>query len=109
MAIKTGPFDATDHLRSDEAIAMFVDEAIQSSDSANLFHALGVALRAKNKNDPGKAAQTCAKLYRDMNAEDGPSFVSVVRLLRALGLRVSFEAKTRPKLVQRRPASKKMP
>ena len=46
MTEKLTPFDAAEHLKSDQAIADFMAAAFETNDAAYIAHALGVVARA---------------------------------------------------------------
>ncbi|MGH6890747.1 MAG: addiction module antidote protein [Dongiaceae bacterium] len=100
MAIKTSPFDAAEYLGSDKAIATFVDEALRSADSIYILDALGVVIRAKGMTEIASTAGLArTSLYRDLKASADVDFAAVVRLARALGLRLVVQpiAEEKPK------------
>ena len=47
MTEKLTPFDAAEHLKSDQAIADFMSAAFETNDTAYIAQALGVVARAK--------------------------------------------------------------
>jgi len=44
-------FDAAKYLDSDEAVAIFITEAMSSGDAAYIAHALGVVARARGRGE----------------------------------------------------------
>lgn len=47
MGIETIPFDIADQLHDDEALAIYLDEALQTGDPAYFAHALGKVPKAR--------------------------------------------------------------
>jgi probable addiction module antidote protein len=92
MAIKTTPYDSAAYLDSDEAIAAYLDEALGSADSAHIANALGVVARAKGMTEIARSAGVSREhLYRALKETGNPELATVVRVLTALGLRLSTQ------------------
>ena len=90
MAIKTTPYDSAEYLDSDEAIAVYIDAALESADPAHIAHALGVVARAKGMSEIARGAGVSREhLYRALKETGNPEFATVVRVLKALGLRLA--------------------
>jgi probable addiction module antidote protein len=90
MPIKTARFDAAEHLGSDEAIAAFVDEVLRPENSADILSAFAVAIRAKGMNAIAEAAGLVPKvLYQDLRADSDVKLDAALRLIHALGLRLT--------------------
>ncbi len=85
--IKTYRWDAADHLKTDADIAAYLDAALQDGDPAVITAALGDIARA-----PGMtriARQTGLgreSLYKALSPDGRPEFVTVAKVLRAIGL-----------------------
>ena len=54
MTEKLTPYDSTEDLRSEKAIAVFMAEAFATNDVAYIVHALGVVARAIALGDAGR-------------------------------------------------------
>jgi len=87
MTATTIPFDAAQFLDSEEAIAVFMDEAFKTNDAAYIAHAIGVAARAKSMSrvasETGLARE---QLYRSFSAQGNPTLQSLIAVMNALGL-----------------------
>lgn len=98
MALKTLPFDAANCLKTDEAIAAFVDEVLRSDDASYIAHALGVAARAKGIT---KLAEEAGLLRKDsrgaLKSNDRVKLAAVLRVVHALGLRLAARRLAKPK------------
>jgi len=93
MALKTFPFDAAKYLDSDEAIAVYLDEAFATQDPAFITHAIGVAARARGMTQIAKdAGLSRESLYKALSNTGNPEFATVLRVLQALGLRMTTVA-----------------
>ena len=93
MPIETSAFDPADYLATHEAIAAFMQEAFETGDAVFITHALGVAARARGMTQIAKAAGLSREsLYRALGEGGNPEFATVLRVAKALGLRLSVEA-----------------
>jgi probable addiction module antidote protein len=90
MPAKTKPYDSADYLDSEEAVVAYLEEALESDDAAFIAHALGVAARARGMTQIAKdAGLSRESLYKALSADGNPEFATVLRVLKALGLRLS--------------------
>ena len=90
MALKTTRYDTADYLDSPEAIAAYIDAVFEDGDPALVVHALGVVARARGMTEVARESGLSREsLYRALGAGGNPEFATVVRVLKALGLRLS--------------------
>ena len=90
MALTTTRFDSAAYLDSDEAVGAYLDEALETADPAFIVQALGTVARARGMTQIAKdAGLSRESLYRALSAEGNPEFDTVIRVLQALGLRLS--------------------
>jgi probable addiction module antidote protein len=88
--VKTRPFDPAEYLDDPEAIAAYMSDALESDDPAFVADALGVVARARGMSEVAREAGVSREsLYRALSAEGNPEFATVLRVVRALGLRLS--------------------
>jgi probable addiction module antidote protein len=93
MALKTTRFDSAEYLDSDEAISAYLEEALETGDPAFITQALGTVARARGMSQIAKEAGLSREsLYKALSAEGNPEFGTVIRVMRALGLRLSVAA-----------------
>ena len=89
-AIETKPFDAAKYLKTEEQIAGFMSEALATGDPAFIAHSLGVVARAKGMTDLARATGLSREsLYRSLSDEGHPEFDTVMKVIGALGLKLS--------------------
>ena len=84
------PWDAADHLRSEEDIANYLEAAMEEAgdDAAYIAAVLGDIARARGIMDLAKATgMTRAGLYRALAPGGNPSFATVLKVTRALGIK----------------------
>lgn len=90
MALRTTPYDTADYLDSQEAIAAYIEAVLEDGDPALLTHALGVVARARGMSQIARETGLSREnLYRALGRDGNPELGTVVRVLRALGLRLS--------------------
>ena len=88
--VKTTRFDSTESLDSAEAINVYMEEALESNDPAFIAHALGTIARARGMSRIAKKAGLSREsLYKALSAEGNPEFGTIIRVMQALGLKLS--------------------
>jgi probable addiction module antidote protein len=93
MPLETFPYDSAAYLDSPEAVAAYVDEAFQTGDPAFITHALGVAARARGMTQIAKdAGLSRESLYRALGDNGNPEFSTVLKVAKALGLKLTAVA-----------------
>jgi len=93
LAHKTRRWDAAETLKTKEDIAAYLDAVLEDGDPDLLKAALGDIARAKGMTEIAKAAGLGrANLYKALSPDGNPEFATVVRVLRALGLRLTIAA-----------------
>ena len=86
---KTIPWDSAAYLTSDEDIANYLEAVFEDGDPALITHALGVVARAKGMSQIAQAAGLGREsLYKALSPDGNPEFATVLKVMRALGLRL---------------------
>ena len=86
-------YDSADYLQTEEHIAAYMEAVMEEGgdDPAYITRALGVVARAHNMSKLARDANiTREGLYKALSNEGNPSFATVVKVARALGLRIKF-------------------
>lgn len=92
MAVKTKPWDASEHLDSEEMIFAYVNAAFEEGDPALVAAALGNVARARGMTQIAKAAGVSREsLYKALSVDGNPEFGTIMKVMKALGLHVSVE------------------
>lgn len=94
MAIKTTRWDSAEHLQSDEDIKLYLEACFEEAgdDPAFIVHALGVIARAKNMSQLARdTGITREGLYKALSTEGNPTFATVTKVARALGLQITVQ------------------
>lgn len=92
---KTMPYDVAAQLRTPEEMAAYLDAWLDEfpDDAAGIARALGDIARAKGMTQVAKEAGLSREsLYRALSADGNPSFDTVLRVARALGVKLHAEA-----------------
>lgn len=92
---KTTRYDVADHLRTPEERAAYLDAWLEEApdDAAGVLKALGDIARAKGMTEVAKdTGLSRESLYRALSADGNPSFATVLKVARALGVRLHAEA-----------------
>ncbi|MHB8766811.1 MAG: addiction module antidote protein [Deferrisomatales bacterium] len=91
---KTTAYDVAEHLRTPEEIAAYLDACFEEAgdDEAFLAKALGDVARAKGMTQVARdAGLSRESLYKALSGERSPSFGTVLKVMRALGVRLHTE------------------
>jgi probable addiction module antidote protein len=93
MVLRTRRWDAAEALKTKEDVAAYLDAVLEDGDPDLLKAALGDLARAKGMSEIARAAGLSrANLYKALSPDGNPEFATVVKVLRALGLRVTVAA-----------------
>jgi len=86
---QTRPWDVTEHLETDEDMAAYLEAALEEGDPALVAAALGDIARAKGIAQIAREAGLGREsLYRALSPEGNPELATVLKVVRALGLRL---------------------
>lgn len=92
---RTTPYDVAEHLRTPEEMAAYLDAWFEEApeDAAGIARALGDIARAKGMTQVAKdAGLSRESLYRALSADGNPSFATILKVARALGVKLHAEA-----------------
>ncbi len=92
---KTMPYDIAEQLRTPEEMAAYLDAWLDEApdDAAGIARALGDIAREKGMTQVAKdAGLSRESLYRALSADGNPSFATVLKVARALGVKLHAEA-----------------
>ena len=95
MAVETTPWDASDFLTSDEAIAAYLDAALEDGDPRVVAMALGNIARAKGMSSVAREAGiTREALYKALSDKGDPKLSTLLGVMKAIGLRFTVAPKS---------------
>ena len=90
---KLMPFDPAEMLDSSESISFYLEEAFASEDPELIAHALGTVARAKGMTEVArKTGLSRESLYKALSAEGNPEFATIMKVMRALDLKITAKA-----------------
>lgn len=92
---KTTSYDVAEHLRTPDEMAAYLDAWLEEApdDPSGIARALGDIARAKGMSQVAKdAGLSRESLYRALSSEGNPSFATVLKVARALGVRFHAQA-----------------
>jgi len=92
---KTSRYDVAEHLRTPEEMAAYLDAWLEEApdDAAGIARALGSIARAKGMTQVAKdAGLSRESLYRALSADGNPSFATILKVARALGVKLHAAA-----------------
>ena len=95
MKTRTMPYDVAQQLRTTEEMAAYLDAWLEEApdDAAGIARALGDIARAKGMTQVAKdAGLSRESLYRALSADGNPTFATVLKVARALGVKLHAEA-----------------
>lgn len=87
-------YDSADYLKTEADIAAYMEAVMEDGgdDPSYVAHALGVVARARNLSqlarDVGMSRQG---LDKALSSEGNPSFATIAKVARALGLQLTFK------------------
>ena len=100
MGIKTTRWDSARHLETEEDIQLYLEACIDEAgdDPAFIVHALGVIARARNMSQLARdTGLTREGLYKALSPEGNPTFATVAKVAKALGLQLTVQtSRTQP-------------
>jgi probable addiction module antidote protein len=95
--LKTIRWDALDYLHSDADLVGYLEAALAEGDSALVTAVLGDIARAKGMTKVAEAAGLGREsLYKALSRSGNPELATVLRVMRALGLRFHVSAADEP-------------
>jgi probable addiction module antidote protein len=91
--LKTYPWDSAAYLKTGEDIANYLEAVFEDGDPALVAAALGDIARAKGMTKIAKAAGLGREsLYKALSRGGNPELATVLKVIRALGLKLKIAA-----------------
>ena len=93
--LQTRPYDAASYLKTEQECALYLQAAIDESDGdpAIMVAALGDIARARGMMQLAReTGLTREGLYKALSPEGNPSFATVMKVCKALGLKLHTES-----------------
>ncbi|HEV2562218.1 MAG TPA: addiction module antidote protein [Rhizomicrobium sp.] len=91
--IKLSAYDSADYLKTEKDVANYLEAVFEDGDPELMTHALGVVARARGMSKVAKKAGLGREsLYKALSHGGNPQFLTVVKVMRALGLKLKIAA-----------------
>ena len=91
MTVSVSDWDASEYLETEEDIAAYLNAVMAEDDTALLQAALGDIAKARGMTSVAKEAGVGREsLYKSLSANGNPSFQTISKVSRALGLKMAF-------------------
>jgi probable addiction module antidote protein len=97
MKTKSSPWDVAEHLRTPEEMAAYLEACIEEAhgDAAFIAKALGDIARAQGMSQVAKdSGLSRESLYKALSGERSPSFDTILKVVTALGLKLSASVRS---------------
>lgn len=94
MSGKLTKWDSAANLKTDEDIAAYLNACFEEAgdDATYITHALGVVAKAKGMTQLAKQTGLGREsLYKALSAEGNPSFATILKVMRVLGVQIHTE------------------
>lgn len=90
--IKLRRWDVADYLQTEEEIAAYLEAAAEQNEPELMAVALGDVARARNMSQLAReVGMTREGLYKALSSEGNPSFATIMKVAKALGLKLGFQ------------------
>jgi probable addiction module antidote protein len=91
--VKTILWDSAAYLKTNADIADYLEAVLEDGDPALVAHALGIIARAKGMAKIARATGLGREsLYKALSAHGNPELATVLKVMRALGLKLKVAA-----------------
>lgn len=85
-------YDTVDYLKSEADIAAYLEAVMEEDDPSLIAAALGDIARARSITQLARDTQMSREgLYKALSGQGNPSFATILKVAKALGLRISFQ------------------
>lgn len=92
MDVKFSRYDTADYLKTEEDIADYLEAVMEDGDPALIAAALGDVARARNLSQLAREVGMSRQgLDKALSGEGNPTLATVMRVARALNIRLSFK------------------
>ena len=93
MPLETRPYDTAEYLDTPERIAAYIEAVLEDGDPALIRDAIGTVARARGMTQIAQETGLGREsLYKALSEKGNPSFETVTKVLRVLGVKLSVEA-----------------
>ncbi len=91
--MKLRPYDTAEYLETEEDVVNYLEALFEDGDPALIAHGLGVVARAKGMSTVAeKAGLGRESLYKALSQDGNPELTTLLKVLHALGLKLTVTA-----------------
>jgi probable addiction module antidote protein len=91
--LKTRRWDSAEYLKTEADVVNYLDAVFEDGDPTLIVHALGVLARSKGMAKIAKKTGLGREsLYKALSKEGNPEFLTVLKVVQALGYRLTITA-----------------
>jgi probable addiction module antidote protein len=106
MTWKTRPYDPTRYLRTEDDQVALLEAALEDGHPAIVADAIGHVARARGMSNVARNAGLGREsLYKALSANGNPEFATVLKVIEALGFRLTVKAVEKPRAARTRPGA----
>ena len=88
--VELKPWDSADYLKTPTQVAAYLEAVFEDGDPELINIALGNVARSEGMTKiAGATGLTRASLYKSLSAEGNPEFATVLKVIQALGLKLT--------------------
>ena len=88
--IVTYPWDISEHLRTEEEIAAYLNAVLEDGDTALFVSAIGDIAKARGMTEIArKAGVSRSSLYHSLSGRGNPEFATMMSVIHSLGVRLT--------------------
>jgi probable addiction module antidote protein len=92
----TRPWDVVEHLKTEEGMAAYLEAALEEGDPSLISAVLGDIARAKGMAEIARETGLGREsLYKALSPEGNPEFATVLKVIRALRLKLKVQTAKR--------------
>jgi len=95
MADEFAPWNPAEHIKDPRDAALYLEAALEEAGDDPVFiaHTLGVVARSGNLSALARETGLSREgLYKALSEDGNPSFATIMKVAKALGLRIEFHA-----------------
>lgn len=90
--LKLKKWDVVEHLKTEEDMVLYLEACLDDGDPALVAAALGDIARARGMSQVARdAGLSRESLYKALSGEGNPEFATVMKVIKALGLKLRAE------------------
>ena len=96
MKTKTRSYDAAEYLATEEEMAAYLEAAFEEGEPALVVQALGTIAKARGMSQIARETGLGREsLYKALSLGGNPEFATVIKVIRALSIRLHAETATK--------------